>query len=235
MKLMIAAVVIALSGSVCALAQTASPNVSQPTPIPPMSSAAAAPNLTPVLAQIDTTMQSVMLDLGKLRIEKWKANAREKQQAQSNAESVERNIREALPAVIAQVRADPQSVPASFKLYRNLNALYDVFSTLTDAAAAYGPKEEFQALTADANNLEAVRRKLGDDVESLATYTQTQLKNLQAVQQQATAAAPPKKTVVDDDETPKKKTVKKKKPATTTQPTTTSQGTTQQSSPAQTQ
>jgi hypothetical protein len=230
MKLTVTAVFIAFCAA-STLAQVASPSVSQPAPIPAMPSALTPPSFAPVLAQINTTVQSAMLDLGKLRINKWKADSQQKQQAQSYAASVEHNIREALPGMTAQVRSDPQNVAASFRLYRNLNALYDVFSALTESAGAFGPKDEFQALATDANNLDAARRQLGDDVERLAAFNETQLRSLRSERQQQTqATAAPTKTIVIDDETPKKTkkapTKKKKQPATPAQPTTTQPSTT---------
>jgi hypothetical protein len=226
MKLMINVISIALCAA-SALAQSTSPGTSQPKPIPPMANTLAAPNVTPVLSQIDTTVQNAMIDLGKLRINKWKADAQQKQQAQSDAASVERNIRYALPGMMSQVRSDPQNVVALFRLYRNVNALYDVFSALAESAGAFGPKDEFRPLATDGTNLDAARRRLGDDMESLASFAQGQLNDFRATQQQAQAAPAPPKKIIVDDETPKTKTHKKKAsgaaPASTAQPAPTQQ------------
>jgi hypothetical protein len=155
------------------------------------------------------------LDLGRLRIDKWKADAESKRQAQANADSVQRNLASALPGLIDAVRSAPQDLSADFKLYRNLNALYDVFISLTESAGAFGPKSDYEALTQQLETIDSVRRSLGDAVEHLTSSTQSELTQLRAqvrTYQQA-AAASPKKVVVDDTEPPKKTVHKKKKPA----------------------
>src|SRR3954468_9733335 len=115
-----------------------------------------------VLAKIDETAQSAALDISKLRIEKWKADSGDKQQAQANADSVQRNLTAALPGMTAAVRNTPQDLAANFKLYRNLNALYDVMKTLTEGAAALGPKQDYQTLAQYADAIDGYRRSLAD-------------------------------------------------------------------------
>ena len=179
-------------------------------------------SMTPVLADLDQ-LQAVSSGLdsaiSRLKIDKWKADGNSKRQAQSNAESIQRNLRSALPGMISGVRSAPQDLGAEFKLYRNLNALYDVVGSLTESAGAFGPKNDYEALAQQLDSLDGIRRKLGDSLEQLAASTQsqldqlrTQVKTLQA--QAATAAPPPKKVVVDDTEKPASTSKKKaKKPA----------------------
>lgn len=185
-------------------------------------SAPAAGNFptAPIFSDLDRLQASAAqanIDLGHLRIEKWKADAGSKQQAQANADAVQRNLTSALPSLIDNVRNAPQNVDAEFKLYRNLNALYDVFASLTESAGAFGPRNDYDVLAQQLGMMDSVRRSLGDELEGLTAATQselnqlrTQVRNLQ--QQQTAAAAPPKKVVVDDTEPPKK-TAHKKKPA----------------------
>jgi len=177
--------------------------------------------MTPVLAQLDRLQSAASqanAQLSYMRIEKWKADANSKQQAQSNADSIQRNLTEALPALISAVRSAPQDVGAEFKLYRNLNVLYDVFASLTESAGAFGPRNDYDALARQLGVIDSVRRSLGDSLENLTTATQselnqlrTQVKTLQ--QQAATTPAAPKKVIVDDTEPAKKTTTHKKKPA----------------------
>lgn len=180
--------------------------------------------MTPVLAQLDRLQSAASQansELSYMRIEKWKADANSKQQAQSNADSIQRNLTEALPALIAAVRSAPQDVGAEFKLYRNLNVLYNVFASLTESAGAFGPRNDYDALARQLEVIDSVRRSLGDSLENLTAATQselnqlrTQVKTLQ--QQAATTPAAPKKVVVDDNEPAKKTTTHKKKPAQST-------------------
>src|SRR5208337_2339776 len=89
--------------------------------------------LNGILTPLQQTAQNMLSDLGKMRIEKWKTDASNKQQALAN-------------------------MGASFKLYRNLDALYDVFSSVAESAGAFGNKEEFQSLSNDLAGLESARR-----------------------------------------------------------------------------
>ena len=172
-----------------------------------------------LLGQLDSTAQSTVADLSKVRINKWKADNEIKQQAEANAQSVIRNLQTAFPGMISAVRSAPEDLPASFKLYRTLDALYDVLSSLTESTGAFGSKSDYQALSEDVNNFERLRRGFADRLENLASNKQaeiSQLRNeLRAAQAAAAPAEAPKKVIVDDNEPPPvKKHVRKKKPAT---------------------
>src|ERR1019366_4863805 len=182
----------------------------------PSVSSAPMSSVMPDLDRLRTAASQATLDLGHLRIDKWKADGDSKQQAQANADSVQRNLTSALPVLIDAVRAAPQDLGAEFKLYRNLNALYDVFASLTEATGAFGPKNDYQALAQQLEAMDAVRRNLGDALEQLTSSTQSELVQLRTqvrAYRQAAAAAPPKKIVVDDTQSSKKTVHKKKKPA----------------------
>jgi hypothetical protein len=195
-------------------------NTRQPAPAPPVAmQPALAPDVSATLAQLDQVVQQSRLDLARLRVDKWKTDSSIKRQAEANVESVQRNLTAALPAIEQQVRTNPGSVAAAFKLYRNLNALYDVMSSLTESTGAFGSKDEYQALARDTANLDNLRRSLADKVEAMAAARDTEVAQLQVRARQAAAAAaaaPPKRIVVDDSESDKrsaKKSTTKKKPA----------------------
>ena len=172
--------------------------------------------ILPDLDKLQAAASRATADIGSLRIDKWKADAETKRQAQNNADSVQRNLTSALPGLIEGVRSAPQDLNAEFKLYRNLNALYDVFGSLTESAGAFGPRSDYEVMAQQFQVIGSVRRNLGDALEQLTASTQsevTQLRSQIRAQQQAAAAAaaaPPKKVVVDDNE-PAPKTVRKKK------------------------
>ena len=113
----------------------------------------------------------------------------------------------------------------SFKLYRNLDALYDVFGAVVESAGAFGSKDEFQSLGNDMNGLEHARREFGERMQKLAAAKEVELTRLRAQVKTLSAAPPPppKKIVVDDTEPAKKppakkKVTKPKPPATTNAP-----------------
>jgi hypothetical protein len=189
----------------------ASPSTAQPLAAPD------AAQFTQVLAQIDQTSQQTNLDLAQLRIEKWKTGSDHKQQAQSDAESLMKNLSAALPGMVSTARATPTALAPALKLYRDLNALFDVLTGLTESVGAFGPKDDFNALSNDQRALDAARRSVGDYLDSLAAYRDAQVVKL--TQQVATNNAQPAKKIIVDDEAPpppKRKKAKAKPAATNT-------------------
>lgn len=190
---------------------------------PPPVAYASISQLNGILTPLQQTAQSMLTDITKLRIEKWKTDSTNKQQALANVSSIQRNLQDALPDMIAQLNNAPEDLAASFKLYRNLDALYDVFGSLVESTGAFGNKEEFQSLSNDMNGIEGARRAFGERMQKLASSKEDELTRLRAQVKTLSAAPPPppKKIVVDDTEPPKKpvkkKTTKPKPPATTTQ------------------
>lgn len=191
-------------------------------------------SLSPAVSEVDR-LQSVSSALNsaisQLKIDKWKADGNSKRQAEANGESIQRNLNSALPGMISSVRSAPQDLAAEFKLYRNVNALYDVLSSLTESAGAFGPKNDYEALARQLDNLDDIRRNLGDTLEQLAAANQSQLDQLRTqvrtLQAQANAA-PPKKVVVDDNASSSKpaSTSKKKAKKAAPKTDTTANGTT---------
>jgi hypothetical protein len=192
-----------------ATAQVAPSPASSTPPVP----YASVSQLNLVLSQLEAVAQSMQADLAKLRIDKWKTDANTKRGTELDVESLQRNLQMALPEIIGQLRASPENIAVTFKLYRNLDALYDVFGPVVESAGAFGSKDEYQSVQNDFSALERVRRSLAERMETLAsgkegelTHLRSQVRDLQAA---ATPPTPPKKVIVDDTEPPKK-TVKKK-------------------------
>jgi hypothetical protein len=184
----------------------------------PAPAALSTADLNVLLAQLDQTAQTTNLDLAKLRIEKWKTNGDARQQLQSNADSLSRNITGALPGMIGAVRSSPDNMAANFKLYRNVDALFDVLSALADAASNSAPHGDFQALGTDVSNLEAIRHALADRIEAMATMRDAMLArgaNGSTASAKSGSKSGVKKIVIDDT-APAKSSPRKKKPAATT-------------------
>jgi hypothetical protein len=190
------------------------------------------PNSTPVsytsiselnqlIANLQSVSQSAQQNLSHLRIEKWKTDSNTKKQTQSDTESILRNLQNALPSILAELKNSPESLALTFKTYRNLDALYDVMNSIVESAGAFGSKEEFQTLNNDLGAVEGTRRAFAERMDKLATAKENEIGQLRTALQAARAAAvPPKKVVVDDTEPapPKKAPVKKRpvpKPTTT--------------------
>jgi len=215
--ILVAVLAPAAAGAQDATAQTAGAQ-------PPVAYASVS-ELNGILTQLQKTAQSMQSDLGKMRIEKWKADGATKRQTLANVESIQRNLQSALPETIAQLNNAPEDAGVSFKLYRNLDALYDVFGAVVESAGAFGSKDEFQSLGNDMNGLESARRAFGERMQKLAAAKEVELTRVRAQVKTLSAAPPlpPKKIVVDDTEpakkpAAKKKVTKPKPPATTDAP-----------------
>jgi len=187
---------------------------------------ASVTQLNGLLGQLETISKNTQADLAKLRIEKWKASGSDKKQALAYVDSIQRNLQGALPEMISQLRNAPEDLPASFKLYRNLEALYPVLDRIAEGAQMFGSKDDVQAISNDLNALDGTRKQLAERIENLSSSKETELERLRTqlkTLQAQVEAAPPKKIVVDDTEPPKKPAPKKKppaKPASTTTPST---------------
>ncbi len=168
--------------------------------------------LNQLLGNLQQASQAAQEDLSHLRIERWKTDSGTKRQTESNVESIQRNLQTALPGMLGDLKNSPENVALTFKVYRNLDALYDVMSSVVESAGAFGNKEEFQSLSKDLGALEDSRRAFADRMDKIATAKETELGQLRVALQNARAAIPPKKTVVDDTAPPAKKPVPRKKP-----------------------
>ena len=179
--------------------------------------------LSNTLAQLEQAAQDTHAALGKMRVDKWKTDSSVKKQYQGNVESLQRNLSAALPELTGRVRQAPQDSNANFKLYRNVNTLYDVLANVVETAGAFGPKDQYEALAQQVGMLEQVRRTLGDRLDQLTLSKESELGRLHsqmAAISQAQAAAPPKKIVIDDNEPAKPKKPKAKKPPVAKPPAT---------------
>jgi hypothetical protein len=173
--------------------------------------------LNALLSQLEAASKTSQADLARLRIEKWKTDSSNKKQMLSQLDSIQRNLQSGLPEIIAQLRATPEDMPATFKLYRNLDALLDVMSGVVESAGAFGSKDEFQSVSNDLDSFEGTRKQLAERMETLSTAKEAEILRLRTDLNAAKAAipaTPPKKIIIDDNE-PAKKSVRKKKPATT--------------------
>lgn len=199
---------------------------------PAQTAASAAPvsytsisELNQILGTLNQTSQNTQNDLARLRIEHWKTDSNSKKQTENDTDSVLRNLKDALPTMVAQLQNAPENLALTFKLYRNLDALYDVLGSVAESAGAFGSKDEFQSLGNDLNAIDSSRHALAGRMDRLSVAKDNEIGELRVALQNARAAIPPKKTVVDDVEPTKKPVSHKKttKPKTAAKPKTASQ------------
>ncbi len=168
--------------------------------------------LNQMIGNLQSASQSTQEDLSHLRVEKWKADVRTKHDTESKVESIQKNLQNALPGMLADLKNSPENLALTFKVYHNLVALYDFMSYVAESTSVFGGKDEFEALSKDFDSLQDSRHAFADRMDKLANAKESEIGQLRGALQAARAATPPKKTVVDDTEPAPKKTPAKKKP-----------------------
>jgi hypothetical protein len=182
-----------LSGAATAAGQATAP--AQPAAQPSQASQTSQTStalLQPALSELAAT-------IAELHIAKWKAPGPVKDEAQGNAASIQRDLRNTLPALLSQADGAPQSVASSFAVYRNLDALYEVLLRVSGTAELAAPDVEAANLAHSLMTLEAGRRALAESILSASHAQEAAL--LLARQPPPPAAPPPpapSTTVVSD-------------------------------------
>lgn len=175
MKKAVTAAAVLCLAAITAIAQPRSgPQEQQP--VEPPQPAKAQPvqaNINLIIEQLQRAVLSTNADLGKLRIEKWKTDGDQKQQFQRMANSIQRNVTNAVPGLIENVETSHGSVSATFKLYHNMTIVYEYLSSLTDAAGAVGRREEYEPLAKDAAALDSARQNLSTYIEQTASQIES--------------------------------------------------------------
>ena len=179
----------------------------------PMAAQQAVGDPSATLTSLEQTALSATGDIAHLRIEKWKLDSRSKNDALNDRDSLQRNLKGALPELIGKVRQSPMDLTANFELYRNLEVLSEIFSRFAETTGAFGSRDEYSPLVNDVAGLDAARKALTQRMEALTASAQAELTRYrsQARSVQTPAATQPKKVVIDDSEP--KPVAKKKKPA----------------------
>ena len=117
------------------------------------------------------------------------------------------------PECSTKLKNSPENLALTFKVYHNLDALTDVFTSVVESAGAFGTKDEFQSLNNDLSAIQDSRRAFAERMDKLANAKEAELAQLRTALQQARADAAPKKDVVDDNCASAKKPAVHKKPA----------------------
>jgi ubiquinone biosynthesis protein UbiJ len=196
------------SAALSAMAQTQAPAN------PQLQTTPQAGDLNALLQQIQQATSSASVNIGKLRIEKWKTDSQQRQQMQQVADSLQKNIANAVPGLIGDVQTTRGGVLASFKLYHNVNVLYEFLSSMAEAAGAFGKREEYQPLEGDAAALDTARQNLSTYIEQAAGKMEAANRGsnaAQARQTQATVVPGKKVVIIDDGDVPAPKRAKSTK------------------------
>src|SRR5215831_7679808 len=102
------------SFSAVVFAQT--PSGAESTPV----SYSSMTELNQLISNLQQASQGAQENLSHLRIEKWKTDSGTKRQTEADSQSVLRNLQNALPSMLTDLKNSPENLALTFKVYRNL-------------------------------------------------------------------------------------------------------------------
>lgn len=193
--------------------------------------APARTDLNSSLTDLDRVAMSTYADISALNIDRWGSQwkpgflkSTRQKEAEHTAESVKRNLSDALPTLIADVRTNHGSVSSTFRLYHDLTLVGEAMDTLVSTAKFEGRQHESRGLAADCTALSRIRHNLSSYIEARAVMMDSRAATLASysparqsrpafkkimIDDMSQAAPPPapKKIIVDDDPEPAPKPV----------------------------
>ncbi len=123
-------------------------------------------------------------------LNRWKGSNAMREEVDGYLASMQKDIENTLPPLLAAADAAPDSASASLPVLLNVDALYSVLLRVTMVAHTSAPRDQSTALDQSATLLDNARRDLGDALLAAARTQERHTAALQAqVQQQADAAA----------------------------------------------
>jgi hypothetical protein len=157
-------------------------------------------SLQPALSQVSQAVSGI-------DVRHWKAPNSVKSAAAGDITSIQHDLSGTLAGLMSQAQAAPSSIPSSFAVYRNVDALYDTLLRVVQTADLSAPDQDVSALESALRQLEQARTDLGERILGATQAQQNEVVRLRTVIARAAAAPPPPvKTVVVDDGPAKKAT-----------------------------
>jgi hypothetical protein len=198
--------------------QTAKP----PTPAPTAPVQAAPSKIS---SQLQPALDTVQQTVASIKTDKWKKGT-VRDEADANLNSIQRDLAENVPPLLATADAAPASVSSALPVVRHIDALYDVLLRIYEAARVSAPPEQIAQLQQSMTTLDKARHAFNDRIQEAVSAQEKRVGTLQnqlsqAIAHPVVAAAAPAPCPTT---TPTKKPAAKKKPkpatSTTTPPTT---------------
>jgi hypothetical protein len=163
----------------------------------PVTRASAEAPPSSVLRQALADVQKTTADLN---ISRWRTSRGARIAAQQDVDSIQHDLSQTLPSLLAPADASPESIPRSFAVYRNVDALYDVLLRVSEVADFAAPDDEAQAITSSLQQLHASRDRLGDAILRVSQQHEAQIREFEAALRAAKAEQPtPRKEIIIDD------------------------------------
>ena len=184
-------------------------------------SATPAPTVAAPSSILQPALSEVQSVTANLNIARWKAPGSVRQAAQQDVDSIQNDLGRTLPNLLASADAAPASIPPSFAVYRNVDALYDVLLRVSGTAELAAPDNEASSVVGALQRLQSARTQLGETILGMSQRQEAQIVALVAEVRAAKArpAAQSHDNVIDDGPA-KTTTGKTKKKAPAKKPTT---------------
>lgn len=157
--------------------------------------------VTPPSSVLGQALADVQKTTANLDISRWRTSRGVREAVQQDVDSIQRDLTKTLPGLLAPADASPESIPQSFAVYRNVDALYDVLLRVSEVADFAAPDEEAETITASLQQLHASRDTLGDAILRVSQQHEAQMREFEAAMRAAKTeqAAPRKETIIIDD------------------------------------
>lgn len=175
--------------------------------------------MSPPSATLQPSLDILKQAIGSADVAHWKASSAIRDEAQSNLQSVQRDVATTLPGLLSTADAAPGSVAKTMPVFRNVDALYDVMLRIVVAAHLAAPKDQISALDQALSSLSEARRSLGDQIQSNAEAQETRELKLQTALRAVPPPAPAPAPVACTPPVKKRRTFPKKKTTATTKST----------------
>lgn len=154
------------------------------------STSTVAPTLAAPSTLVQPSLDRLVRVLGTVDLEKWKLPRPARDDARRNVDSIRQDVTATLPPLMTAADAVPGSVPASFAMLRNVDALYDVALRLSATATVAAPGAQATALDQVMGDLLQARRSLSDRTLADATAQEHLVTDLQGRVRAGTVAPP---------------------------------------------
>lgn len=197
----------ALPATLCAQAP---PQEAAPSALP--ATAATADTASAPSAVFAPAIGQIRQALATLRPDKWKAPGAVAQETASNLASIQRDLDNTLPGLLASADRNPASVADVLPAYRNIEALYDVLLRVTEISKLSAPAQQSSALQQATASLDDARRNLGDRLQVASAAQNHAITSLQA--QLRTAQSSAAQTATSAPACPPQPSAAKKRPST---------------------
>lgn len=171
-----------------------------------------APTVVAPSAILRSALADVQSTTADLNISKWKLPGDVRKTAEADVDSIQRDLGGTLPGLLASADAAPGSVPPTFAVYRNVDALYDVLLRVSQMADLGASSKEAVRIASSLRSLESARRQLADSIQNTAQRHETRLIALEAARANAASQIKHETIIVDG---PEKKPAKKTRHRTT--------------------